>query len=32
VPRGRYEKRLDDCEVLAARASPSFRDGGTGMH
>ena len=32
VPRGTYEKGVEDYEVLAARAKPSFSDAATGTH
>jgi chitinase len=32
VPRGTYEKGVDDYEVLAAKAMPDFRDEATGTH
>jgi chitinase len=32
VPRGTYEKGVDDYKVLAAKGWPSFRDAGTATH
>jgi chitinase len=32
VPRGTYEKGVDDYEVLDAKAKPDYRDEGTGTH
>ena len=32
VPRGMYEKGVDDYEVLAAKHAPSFLDETTGTH